>query len=181
MVEPDMPRTLNWAVLRPWRQVNDTIVYNQGLMTDALAQADHQPAAGNPREGRRQFLLAQVNQEDVSRSADGTFVSVTPPGDDWRTALADVRAVIADAIETPPSQDEIDREVAEMEVAFQVPVEQRSLLPGSKVADDIVNAVDIRETVAAPEVVLSIFRQTIPLFTPEAVLERTRASCFPAR
>lgn len=175
IVEPDMPWTLSWGVLRPWRQVNDTIVYNQGLMTDALAQQIiNRRLEARARTGGS-FLLAQVNQEDVSRSTDGTFISVTPPGDDWRSALAEVRAVIADAIETPPSQDEIDREVAEMEVAFQVPVEQRSLLPGSRVADDLVNAVDIRETVASPEVVLDIFRQTIPLFTPEAVHRRTRA------
>ncbi|HMP55389.1 MAG TPA: insulinase family protein [Novosphingobium sp.] len=175
IVEPDMPWTLSWAVLRPWRQVNDTIVYNQGLMTDALAQQIINRRLEARARAGGSFLLAQVNQEDVARSADGTFISVTPPGDDWQTALADVRAVIADAIETPPTQDEIDREVAEMDVAFQVPVEQRSLLPGSKVADDLVNAVDIRETVASPEVVLDIFRQTIPLFTPDAVHQRTRA------
>ncbi|HMO69125.1 MAG TPA: pitrilysin family protein, partial [Novosphingobium sp.] len=175
IVEPDMPWTLSWAVLRPWRQVNDTIVYNQGLMTDALAQQIINRRLEARARAGGSFLLAQVNQEDVARSADGTFISVTPPGDDGQTALADVRAVIADAIETPPTQDEIDREVAEMDVAFQVPVEQRSLLPGSKVADDLVNAVDIRETVASPEVVLDIFRQTIPLFTPDAVHQRTRA------
>ena len=39
VVEPDLPRNVTFAILRPWRQVNDTIVYNQGLMTDALAQA----------------------------------------------------------------------------------------------------------------------------------------------
>jgi len=30
MVEPDLPRVFNYAVLRPWHQVHDTIVYNQG-------------------------------------------------------------------------------------------------------------------------------------------------------
>jgi zinc protease len=174
LVEPDLPRTINYAVLRPWRKVDDTIVYNEGLMIDALAQAVINRRLETRARAGGSYLVAQVTQEDVSRSVDGTFVSVTPLGDNWSAALADVRSVIADALANPPSQAEIDREVAEMDVAFQTPVEQRRLLPGSKLADDLVTALDIRETVAAPEDVLAIFRRSIPLFTPAAVIERTR-------
>ncbi|MFA7603523.1 MAG: insulinase family protein [Novosphingobium sp.] len=175
LVEPDLPRGISYAILRPWHQVDDTIVYNQGLMIDSLAQAIINRRLEAKARAGGSFLAAQVSQDDVSRSVDGTFVAVTPLTEDWRSALRDVRAVIADALATPPSQDEIDREVAEMEVAFQSPVEQRRLLPGSKVADDLVTALDIRETVAAPEVVLDIFQKSTPLFTPEAVLKHTRA------
>ncbi|HEX8057846.1 MAG TPA: pitrilysin family protein, partial [Novosphingobium sp.] len=174
MVEPDLPRNISYAILRPWRQVNDTIVYNQGLMTDSLAQAIINRRLEAKARAGGSYLVAQVSQDDVSRSVDGTFVSVTPLGDDWQAALKDVRAVIADAMATPPSQEEIDREIAEMEVAFQTPVEQYRLLPGSRVADDLINALDIRETVAAPDAVLSIFQKSKPLFTPQAVLEHTR-------
>ena len=173
-VEPDLPRGLSYAVLRPWRQVNDSIVYNQGLMTDALAQAIINRRLEAKARAGGSFLVAQVNQDDVSRSVDGTFVAVTPLSEDWRAALKDVRAVIADAMAKPPSQAEIDREVAEMKVAFESGVEQRALLPGARVADDLVTALDIRETVASPEVVLDIFSRTIPQFTPAAVLEHTR-------
>ncbi|TNE48024.1 MAG: insulinase family protein, partial [Sphingomonadales bacterium] len=34
LVEPDLPRSLTYAVMRPWRQVKDTVVYNEGLMLD---------------------------------------------------------------------------------------------------------------------------------------------------
>ncbi|HKX76999.1 MAG TPA: insulinase family protein [Novosphingobium sp.] len=174
IVEPDLPRGITYAVLRPWRQVNDTIVYNQGLMTDALAQAIINRRLESRARAGGSYLVAQVNQDDVSRSADATFVSITPLGKDWKAALADVRGVIADAIAAPPSREEIDREIAELEVAFQVPVEQRALLPGSKLADDLVTALDIRETVAAPDDVLRIFRESKPLFTPAAILQHTR-------
>jgi zinc protease len=174
LVEPDLPPAITYAILRPWRQVNDTIVYNQGLMTDALAQAIiNRRLEAKARLGGS-FLTAQVNQQDVARSADGTYVSVTPLGDNWQGALHDVRAVIADALTRPPTQAEIDRELAELDVAFQVPVEQRRLLPGGKLADDLVNALDIRETVASPEAVLRIFRESKPLFTPAAVLKHTQ-------
>lgn len=174
-VEPDLPRNITYAILRPWRQVNDTIVYNQGLMTDMLAQMIINRRLEAKARAGGSFLAAQVNQQDVSRSADMTFVSVTPLGEDWRGALADVRAVIADAIASPPTQEEIDREVAELDVAYQVPMEQRELLRGGQVADDLVKAVDIRETVASPEAVLEIFRRSVPLFTPEAVHEHTQS------
>jgi zinc protease len=174
LVEPELPRGASFAILRPWRQVTDNIAYNQGLMTDALAQALINRRLEAKARAGGSYLTAQVQQQDVSRTVDGTFVMVTPLTADWRSALRDVRAVIADALASPPSQEEIDREVAEMEIAYQVPVEQQALLAGSKVADDLVTALDIRETVAAPDDVLRIFQSSKPLFTPEAVLRHTR-------
>ncbi len=175
IVEPELPRGLSYAILRPWRPVNDTIAYNQGLMLDSLSQALINRRLEAKARAGGSFLMAQVQQQDVSRSVDGTFVTVTPLSEDWKSALRDVRAVIADALSTPPTAEEIARESAEMEIAYQVPVEQQALLAGSKVADDLVTALDIRETVAAPADVLRIFRSSKPLFTPAAVLRHTTA------
>ncbi|WP_334182628.1 M16 family metallopeptidase [Novosphingobium sp.] len=174
LVEPDLPPSLMYAILRPWRQVTDNVVYNQGLMVDSIAQAVINRRLESKARAGGSFLSASVNQDDVSRSADATFVSVTPLGEDWEAALRDVRGVIADAMTKPPTQAEIDREVAELDVAFQVPVEQQRILPGSKLADDMVNALDIRETVAAPNDVLRIFRESKHLFTPSDVLKHTQ-------
>lgn len=174
LTEPDLPRSVTLATLRPWRQVNDTIAYNQGLMIDQVAQAIINRRLETRARAGASYLMAQVDQQDVSRSADATFLSITPLTEDWKAAVADVRAVIADALATPPSQDEIDREVAEMNVAFASSEEQSTLEPGGKAADTIVQAVDIRETVASPAVVRSIFARSIPLFTPAAVLQHSR-------
>lgn len=176
LVEPDLPRIVNWAILRPWFKVNDTIEYNQGLMVDRLALAlINRRLEGRARAGGS-YLVASVDEmkQELSRSADATVITVTPLGDDWKSAVTDVRSVIADALATPPSQEEIDREVAEFEVAFKVGVETQSTIAGSKAADDIVNAVDIRETVANPDTVYDIFKQSIPRFKPDAVLASTR-------
>ena len=175
MVEPDLPRVFNYAVLRPWHQVHDTIVYNQGLMIDRLGIAIiNRRLEGRARSGGS-YLSASVESQRISRSADATLVTVTPLTDDWKAAAKDVRAVIADALATPPSEEEIAREVAEFDVAFKVPVETQETLAGSKLAEDITDAVDIRETVANPDTVYGIFRSSIPLFTPASVLEHTRA------
>lgn len=176
LVEPDLPRIINWAILRPWVKVNDTIQYNQGLMIDRLALALINRRLEARARGGGSYLVASVDEmkQELSRSADATVVTVTPLGEDWKGAVKDVRAVIADALATPPSQEEIDREVAEFEVAFKVSVETQTTIAGSKAADDIVNAVDIRETVANPDTVYDIFKRSIPLFRPQAVLDHTR-------
>jgi len=174
LVEPQLPAMATWAVLRPWRPVNDTIVYNQGLMIDALAQSIINRRLENQARAGGSFLTAQVAQQDVSRSADATFVSVTPLGDDWKAAVNEVRATIAQALAAPPSQAEIDREVAEIRVTFASSAEQRTLQPSAKLADDLGTALDIRETVAAPDAVLQIFDRSAKLFTPAAVLKHTR-------
>jgi zinc protease len=173
-VEPDLPRSLTYAIMRPWRQVQDTIAYNEGLLTDVIAQAIINRRLESRARAGGSFLYAQVQQDDVSRSTDATFVTFAPLSGDWQAALADVRSVIADALTNPPTQEEIDREVAQFDVAFANEVEQESVQSGSDLVNNLVNAVDIRETVAAPKVVLEVFRGMKPRLTPDVVLARTR-------
>ncbi|MBU1606332.1 MAG: insulinase family protein, partial [Alphaproteobacteria bacterium] len=175
IVEPDLPRSLTYAVLRPWRPVQDTIAYNQGLLRDSLAQALINRRLESRARAGGSYLYAQVRQDDISRSTDATFVSFAPLSEDWETALTDVRAVIADALATPPTDEEIDREIAEFEQVFESSVAERSVMAGGRLADDIVQAVDIREAVAAPETVLSVFRGMKDAITPQQILDYTRA------
>ncbi len=175
LVEPDLPRNVGYAIMRPYVQVVDNLEYNRGIMLDAVAQAIINRKLEERARAGGSYLFAQVGQDKISRSADGTFVNVTPLGSDWKAALRDVRAVIADALANPPTQQEIDRELAEYDVAFASSVEERSVMAGSKLADDVANAVDIREAVATPEVVLDVFRQMRDRFTPAAIRDHTRA------
>jgi zinc protease len=174
-VEPDLPRSLTYAVMRPWRPVEDTIEYNEGLLLDAVAQAIINRRLEARARAGGSFLYAQVNQDDISRSTDATFVTFAPLTDDWQAALADVRSVIADALTNPPTQEEIDREAAEFDVVFANEVEQESVQSGSNLANNLVNAVDIRETVAAPKVVLDVFRGMKARLNPAEVLAHTQA------
>lgn len=174
LIEPEVPRSLTYAVVRPWNQVTDNIAYNQGLMLDQIAQAIINRRLEARARAGGSFLTASVSGDKLSRSVDMTSVQVTPLGADWKKALADVRGVIADARSAAPTQAEIDREYAEINVAYESSVEQRRLQPGSKLADDMVQAVDIRETVANPETVLAIYQRSKPLMTPQAVLAHTR-------
>lgn len=175
LVEPDLPRSFSYTILRPWRPVQDTVVYNEGLLMDGLAVALINRRLESRARAGGSYLYAQVDQQDVSRSADATFVDFAPLTEDWQSALADVRGVIADAIANPPTEEELEREISEFDVAFEAGVEEAPVAPGSQLADNIVNAVDIRETTASPQVVLDIFRGMRAKVTPEAILERTKA------
>lgn len=173
IVEPGQPRNLTYGIMRPWVGVVDNIAYNQENMIGWVAQAIiNRRLEAKARTGGT-YLYATVGRDKVSRSVDGTFVTFTPIAEDWREALADVREVIADALDHAPGQQEIDRELAEFDVVFVNMLEQARIQAGSQLADEIVGAVDIREAVASPETFLSVFRDMRARFTPQAVLEKT--------
>ena len=174
VVEPGQARNLIMTVNRPYVQVIDNLEYNRGWMLDAVAAG----IVSNRLEKRARtggsYLAAGVALDKVSRSADITYISITPLTADWQQALSDVRGVIADALVTPPSQQEIDQVVAQFDVNFVNGVEQSRIQAGGDLADTLVGAVDIREAVASPETFLEVFRSMKPRFTPETLLQHTR-------
>ncbi len=174
IVEPGQPRAVSYAIMRPWEQVTDNLEYNRGLLIDAVAQAILNQRLEQQARAGGSYLFATVRQDDVSRSTDATFVDFTPLTEDWQAALADVRGVIADALVHPPTEAEIAQAVAQFDIAFVDMVGQERIQAGSKLADDLVNAVDIREAVAAPETFLSVFRSLRDRLTPQTLLDHTR-------
>lgn len=172
--EPGLPLTVSMAILRPWYQKNDTIAYNQGKLVDLVAlrlinrRLEERARAGGS------FLQASVDQNDVARSADTTFMQVVPLGDDWQAALRDVRAVIADALVNPSDQGDIDREAGEFFSGLQQVVETQRTEAGAKQADDLIEAVNIRETVASAQVALDVFGGIKDGITPAAILASTK-------
>jgi zinc protease len=174
LIEPTLPHTVSLAYLRPWRKVNDTIVYNEQLLIDALAlQTINRRLEVQARNGGS-YLFAQVAQEDISRTADATLVSLTPVGDQWEAATRDVRAIIADAVATAPSVADIEREKTLFGNALRTMLDSYPFEAAAKQADDIVSAVDIRETVAAPKTVVMVYEGMKDKFTPERLLESTQ-------
>jgi zinc protease len=175
VADPALPLSATIAYTRPWTQVNDTIVYNEQLMIDGLAQRIINRRLEYLARDGASFTLAQIGQQDVSRTADMTIVNVKPLADDWEKAVREVRAVIADAQQSPPVQADIERELAIFADEFRTRVDSYRFEAGSKQAEDMVRAVDIRETVAAPQTVVSVFDGMRAKFTPERVFAATKA------
>lgn len=174
IVEPGQPRGVTYAVMRPWVEVVDNLEYNRRNLLGEVAAAVVNRRLENRARAGGSFLFAGVGREKISRSVDGTFVTFAPLTEDWEIALDDVRSVIADALAEAPAQSEIDQAVAQFDVAFVDMVEQSRIQAGSSLADQIVQAVDIREAVASPETFLEVFRSIAPRFTPADVLSATQ-------
>ncbi|MPT47272.1 MAG: insulinase family protein [Sphingobium sp.] len=174
-VQAGLPTNITVAWLRPWHEKSDTIVYNQRKMADLVAlQMINRRLEEAARRGTASFLQASVDVQDVSRSVDGTFLSITALGEDWEKALQDARAIIEDAKQTAPTPAEVDREFTEFETALSIAVENQNTEPSARQATDIAMAVDIRETTVSPQAALDIYRSARPLMTPEYMLEATR-------
>lgn len=174
VVEPGQPRGLTFAYLRPYHQVIDNLEYNRGNLIDAVAMAVLNRRLEARARGSANYLLANVDNQNISRSANATIVSLVPLTSDWRAALKDVRGVIAEELAEPPTQAEIDREVAELDVVFANQVQQATVQAGAAMADDVVNAVDIREAIGSPALFLQVFRDMKARFTPAEVFAHTR-------
>ena len=176
IVEPSLPPLVITATLRPWIYRDDTIIFNQKRLVDLIAMRVINRRLETRARAGGSFLQASVSLEDVARSANGTFTSILPIGDDWESAVKDVRAVIADAMNKAPTQGEVDREVAEFDGAMKNDVETARVEAGAKQADDMVQALDIRETVAGPQESYNIFLDARKkgMFSAAGVLESTQ-------
>ena len=174
--EASLPPAVSFAYLRPWSITADTILFNQERLTDLLASRIVNRRLESRARAGGSFLRAGVSLDDISRSTNLTSVSVYPLGDDWEAALKDVRAVIADATTRAPSQAEIDRELAEIENAMKQGVATAPVEPGARLADTMVEAVDINETVASAQVSYDIFNdaRTKGMFSPARVLASSK-------
>ena len=173
-VEPTLPLSVAIGWMKPWEKVDDTVVYNQQIIIDALAIRIINRRLEEQARNSGSFLQAEAGSDDLYRSADITTLSLRPVGDDWEKAVKLVRSTVADAISFAPSQADIDREYTILDRIFQTRFESYPFEAAATQADDIVNAVDIRETVATPKTALDIYRAMANLVTPERILDSTR-------
>lgn len=174
IVEPGQPPAMTLAYIRPWKPTIDTVANTRRLYMEYLALALVNRRLENRARAGGSFLVATIEQQYVSRSADVTFAQIVPL-DDWQTALQDVRRVIADALATPPSQSDIDREANEIEAFLAKELDNARNEPGARLADDLIRAVDIGETVTSPKAQVSMFADIRKAATPDAMLAATRA------
>lgn len=173
IVEPSVPYSVGLAYLRPWTFNEDTIAFNQARLADMLALELINRRLEAAASRGASFLQAGVTLDNSLRSANATYVTVVPMGADWETALRDVRGIIEDARRTAPSQADIDREFASMEGQFAARVASAAVESSADQAEDLVDAVDIRETVVSPQTQLDIYRAARSYMTPDQLLAAT--------
>ena len=176
MAEPSLPPVVTLAVLRPWTVFEDTIRFNQERMVDLVASRILNRRLEARARAGASYIAASADLQDVSRSANATFVQILPLGEEWKPALQEVREEIARAMKQPPLQSEIDRELDEIDAAMRNAIATSSVESSASQADDLVQAVDINETVTTAGHSHQMFldaRQS-GMFTPETVLASAR-------
>lgn len=176
LMEPALQPLTMMAIVRPWTVYADTVIFNQKRMVDMVAiRIINRRLESRARSGGS-FIAAGADLSDIARSANVTTVQVLPSGEDWETALRDVRGVIADAQAAPPTQAEIDRELAEIRAQMEQRINTAPVESGISLADDLIQAVDINETVTTPEGSYDIFKGAIAakMFTPDTVQEASK-------
>ena len=174
VVEPSQPMVANLTWLRPWTRVTDTVAYTQGLMLDTLAMLIINRRLEERARAGGKFLLARVEEDKPNRSAWLTTLTVVPLEGDWSGAIADARSTVDAAMRVAPTAAEIAREFADVETYLTRELANAQNEPGTKQADDLLNAVDIGETTTSPDHALAIWQSTRPLATSQTMLARTR-------
>lgn len=171
IVEPALPTLVSAAIVRPWTVGDDTILFNQERMVELVAVQVVNRRLESRARGGASYISAGAELDDISRSANVTSLSILPLGNDWEAALRDVRATIDEAVRTPIAPSEIARELAVIESAMKNAVATAPVEAGARIADNLVSAVDIRETVAGPQTSLQIFEGAVAqnFFTPARV------------
>lgn len=172
--DPTIPLMAQIAYVRPWKKVDDTIVYNQQVLADQLALRIINRRLEEAARNGGSFLRASVSQDNISRTGNTVLVAITPMENQWQAAITDVRAVIADATTTAPSAADISREKKLFADALRTMKNSYPFEAASRQADDIVQAVDIRETVATPQTVVDVFAGMQSRVTPAWLLESTQ-------
>ncbi|MGH6650268.1 MAG: M16 family metallopeptidase [Sphingopyxis sp.] len=174
IVEANQPPALTLAMVRPWVKRIDTVENTRRLYLEFLAIALVNRRLENRARAGGSYLVATAEQQYISRSADVTLAQIVPLGD-WKSALADVRGVIADATQTAPSQADIDREANEIQAFLVKELQNARNEPGARLADDMVRAVDIGETVTSPQGQVDMFAAIRASATPKVMLDVSKA------
>ena len=177
IAEPGLPNVVAMAVIRPWRFNADTVIFNEKRMIDTLAARLMSRRLEQRARTGGSFLQASVAIDDVSRSANITSVSIVPVGTGWEQALKAVRATIADAQTSPATPAEVEREYADFDTAMRTAVETSRVEASAKQADDMGEALDIRETTTSPETSYAILKDAKArgMFTPATLLAASKA------
>ncbi len=176
IVEPGLPTMAMIAVLRPWKFNADTVIFNQNRLVDmvALAVINRRPrnaGAGRgqlclgPGRPRRSGALGQCHLRPGRPRGRrlGSGAEGCPRGDRRRARLAAVPG------RNRPGAGGTGHRL-------QDDGRYRRADAGSKLADDMVQAVDIRETTTSAAVINNVFldARRKGMFSPPRILASTR-------
>lgn len=172
---PGAPYNAAVAWLRPYVETPNTVAREQEDLARSLAARILNRRLEAKARGEAAFVNAAISENKQAGIADTTQLSVTARDGQWREALTQGFAIIADALRNPPSEAEIAREIANLKTSATSAVQGEATVKSQQRADQLVNAVDDNSVVATATTALALLDRFAPQMTPEVVDRATRA------
>jgi zinc protease len=171
---PGAPNSVSVAWTRPYQPQLATRAQQERDLEESLARTIINRRLERRARAEAPFISAGLGGSEHPASADITQLSVTARGARWQEALNEAFGIVSDALRTPPSQAEIERELTNIRTAAKAAVEGESTLASQVFANWLVNAIDEREVVLSAPTRLALFEDMAPRMTPERLAAATR-------
>jgi len=176
ITDPQAPNqlSLNWVTQHDDRP--DTFAGESADLTRAIAvQVLSRRFARRAREGAN-FLGAGAGYGEQRHVQDTMTVAMAPKEGQWAQALSETYGILADAVATLPSQDEIDQVASSLEAGLQSAAAGAATTQSGSYANQLANAVSSGEVVEEPAFMLDLFEKQRKGLTPENVGAAMRAA-----
>ncbi|MGQ0558496.1 MAG: insulinase family protein, partial [Sphingosinicella sp.] len=172
---PGVPVTATLAWVRPWREAAHTLERERLLLEEGLAERILNRRLESHARGQAAFINASVNADRARNIVEATQLAVVAREGNWRGALNESFAILADALRAPPSQAEIGRELANLRTSVTAAVQGEPTVRSPTRAEQLVNAVSSGGVVATAQTVLDNLDRHAPSMTPERIGAAMRA------
>lgn len=169
LADPQAPNQLALSWIMPHDDRPDTIAGEAAEMTRSVAvQILSRRLNRKAREGAS-FLSGGAGFGEQRRIVDSMVVTIAPREGQWAQALSDAYGILADAVATLPSQDEIDQVTSSVEASLQAGAAGANTIQSAQYASALVNAANAGQVVVEPAMALQMFDRQRKDLTPENV------------
>lgn len=179
VVDPQSPNAIELGWLHPHDESPFTIARQQAQFADFVAtQIIAQRLSTEAQKGQA-IVNAAASYPTARHVADQLTISIVPKPGAWRAALNETFGVLNRLRDTPPSQAEIDQQIAIIEEGLRKSVDARETETSSSLANSFIRDVDQGDVTAARTFYLTLFKAAEPSLTPAVIGKAIAAQLAP--
>ncbi|HST35851.1 MAG TPA: insulinase family protein [Allosphingosinicella sp.] len=175
LVYPGVPTVAQLMWIRPYDPAPHTMARERRHLEEMLAAQIISRRLEAHARGQSAFLGAGLGLVRSRNVADWTSLSITARNGSWREAMLEAFAIIGDALQAPPSEAEIARELSNLRTGIASAVAGEATVQSQSRANQLAGAIDNNAVVATAMTVRDNFEANAPQMTPERVGMAMRA------
>lgn len=166
---PGAPYAATVMWIRPFEHVPHTIAREKDDLARSLAARIVNRRLEAKARADAAYVAASVATGRSTHIADTTQLSLAAREERWKESLSQAFAIVSDAVATPPSETEIDRELQNLRTAATSALEGERTARSQQRAQQMVTAVDDMDVVADAATQLKVLDELAPQMTPQLV------------